>query len=67
MQWLIYWVFGALLVATIVLAIVVGGWVWITPVLALVLVAAYAVFDARTKRNEGRGERAASTLHPDRS
>ncbi len=65
MQWMVYWFFGALVLACIVLAVVEGGWVWIAPVLAIVLAAAYAAFDARLKRREGRGERAAHALHPD--
>jgi 4-hydroxybenzoate polyprenyltransferase len=66
MQWMVYWFFGALVVACIVLAIVVGGWVWIAPVLAVIFGVAYAAFDARLKRREGHGERASATLHPDR-
>ncbi len=65
MQWMVYWFFGALVIATIVLAVAVGGWVWIAPVLAVVIAAGYAAFDARLKRREGGGERAAAKLHPD--
>ena len=65
MQNLIYWVFAGVVVVTLIAAIAVGGWMWIAPVLAIVLAAAYAAADRRMKARQSREERLMSEVDPD--
>jgi hypothetical protein len=65
MQNLIYWVFAGVLVVTVVAAVAVGGWMWIAPVLAVVLTAAYAVADRRMKARQSPEERLMSEIDPE--
>jgi hypothetical protein len=64
-QNLIYWVFAGIVVVALIAAVAVGGWMWIAPLLALVISAGYAVMDRRLKRGQSHEERLSSQLDPD--
>ncbi len=60
MQRMPYFVMAGLVIASLIFAIVGGGAFWIVPVVVIVVVAIYAVWDRRAKQREGRGERLAA-------
>ena len=60
MQRMPYFVMAGLVIASLLIAILGGGALWIVPVVVIVAVAVYAVWDRRAKRREGRGERLAA-------
>ena len=60
MQRMPYFVMVGLVIASLLFAIVGGGALWIVPVVVIVSVAIYAIWDRRAKRREGRGERLAA-------
>jgi uncharacterized membrane protein YoaK (UPF0700 family) len=60
MQRMPYFVMAGLVIASLIFAVVGGGALWIVPVVVIVAVAIYAVWDRRAKRREGRGERLAA-------
>ncbi len=51
---------AGLVIASLIFAVVGGGALWIVPVVVIVAVSTYAVWDRRAKRREGRGERLAA-------
>ncbi len=52
-----YFVMAGVVLVSIGIAIVFSGWFWIVPVAAAVIVAIYAAWDRRQRKDEGRGER----------
>ena len=62
MQYAIYWVFAGVLVVALIAAIVVGGWMWIAPALAVVVAGGYALADRRMKARQTAEERQLSEL-----
>ena len=60
MQRMPYFVMAGLVIASLVFAIVGGGALWIVPVVVIVAVVIYAIWDRRAKQREGRGERLAA-------
>ena len=55
-----YIVMIGLLIVTLGIAIVSGGWTWLLPVIVWPMVIAYMLWDRRAKAHESRGERMAS-------
>ena len=62
MQYAIYWVFAGVLVVALIAAIVVGGWMWIAPALAVGIAGGYAIADRRMKGRQSGEERELSEL-----
>ena len=60
MQRMPYFVMAGLVIASLLFAIVGGGALWIVPVVVIVAVVIYAIWDRRAKQREGRGERLAA-------
>ena len=60
MQRMPYFVMAGLVIASLIFAFVGGGALWTVPVVVIVTVGIYALWDRRAKRREGRGERLAA-------
>ena len=60
MQRMPYFVMAGLVIASLIFGFVGGGALWIVPVVVIVAVVIYAIWDRRAKQREGRGERLAA-------
>lgn len=60
MERIFYFLMAGVLIVALGIAIVVGGWMWILPVISAAIIIPYLLWDRRAKRQESRGERLAA-------